>query len=146
MSIFERKARGVHEFKLGGKKRLLRCKVSEIEKLEKLQKKSYPNILQESNFGLTLLIDVLSVGLAHEAGKYDDEVFTRETIQGWVDDCEEVDGISLIELMTGAIQCVLMGVPGGEKALQQQADDDAGEKKEGGDQKNEATKKTVKKK
>ena len=83
-------------------------------------------MLNEGNLSITLLRDAILVGVSHAyAGKKGrkTEPLTEKMVNGWIDDVEEVDGITFDELMEAVVRCIVGGMPGGQRYLEKMDDD-----------------------
>lgn len=112
--------------KLGGKVRNFRFRAHELSLLEKKMGMGIFSALDGGNLGITFLRDALTVGVAHEfigkRGKLK-EALTDEVVAGWIDDCEEKDGIPFDVLLQTVVRGVVSGLPGGASVLDDDGDE-----------------------
>lgn len=141
MSKVKHGPRGYFEMSLGGKPRTFRYRAHELAMLEKRTGKGIISLLDEGNLGISFLRDAIIVGVAHEfigrRGKQR-EVLTEELVCKWIDESEEVDGITFEELLEIILTGVVSGVPGKSAVVNQlKSDEDEKPAEESGDKGNE---------
>lgn len=108
-------ARGYVEIEnLGGRTRILRFRAHELAILEKRLDKPITTVLSEGLIGVNFLIQVLMVGTAHEqrGSKGKQAKISEQAVARWVDEYHDFG-----ELMSQALEAVVLGLPGAGKAM-----------------------------
>ena len=121
------KARGYTELKIGGQTRELRFRGNEIAMLEERLDMGISQIMSPDRMGLRILREAILVGVAHEfqGKKGKDARLSPQKISRWIDQYGD-EGGDLGELMKVVYEAIALGLPGGDKMMEDEDEDEEG--------------------